>query len=83
MENSMGHFILFFKKFVYEVALVSTLSYNFIPTLEKCELINRHGCATSIHAFNATIYHIHPIFLYVHPTDDKLQENSKSAWIKI
>jgi hypothetical protein len=73
--------IFFFKNCVW-----GSLSFYFViqfhPYLRKV-WTNRHGCATSIHAFNATIYHIHPIFLYVHPTDDKLQENSKSAWIKI
>jgi cytochrome c oxidase assembly factor CtaG len=41
---------------------------------------NRHECATSNHAFNATICHIvHSMALYVCPTYDKIKENSKFA----
>jgi cytochrome c oxidase assembly factor CtaG len=44
---------------------------------------NRHECATSNHAFNATICHIvHSMALYVCPTYDKIKENSKFAWMK-
>jgi hypothetical protein len=49
-----------------------------IPSIQKVWPNNHgHGCATSDHAFYATIYNLHPIFSYVYPTYDKLQQNSK------